>query len=161
MASHRLLLLAGLAFACSSYRPAATYPAPEPIVIPVTPDSVWPAVVDVVTERQLAIQTIDRASGFLQTSTMRSRGSQYWDCGTQRMQDPDAAALGQMRTVALADQGVVVSLTISAVPRAGGTTLLRVTANPDRAYERCVSKGVLEAEFSQQIQARWRQLTGR
>ncbi|HWP38236.1 MAG TPA: hypothetical protein VNL18_11855 [Gemmatimonadales bacterium] len=117
--------------------------------------------VDVVTEHQLAIQTIDRASGILQTSTMRSRGSHYWDCGTQRIQDPDAAQLGQMKTVAIADLGIVVRLTISAVARAGGSTLVRVSANPDRAYERCVSKGVFEAEFARQIETRWRELTGR
>ena len=149
----RVLLLIGV-LGCVSYTPPSTYPAPEPVIIPTTPDSVWPAVVDVVTEIKLMVRTIDHTSGFLQTSLMRTWGSEYWDCGQE---ERSAYARGGSKVVSLANRGLDVFVTISAVPR-GSETLLRVSATPDRAWVLCKSKGVWETEFAQKILERWKEL---
>jgi len=150
---HILILLGALGCTATYLPSMAVYPAPEPVVIPTTPDSVWPAVVDVVTENQLSIETIDRASGLLQTSVMRTRGAELWDCGKEKR----PRNLTESDTVALADAWLDVRITVSAVPRSG-ETLLRVSANPDVGYRQCKSKGVWETQFAQKILGRWREL---
>ena len=150
-----VILLIGVLGCIPRYIPPSSYPAPEPVVIPIQPDSVWSAVVDVVTERGLLIQTIDRASGFLQTSEMRTRGSEYWDCGQE---ERPVGKAGRKELFSLADEYLGFFVTVSAVPRGVGETLLRVSVNPLVGWRRCVSKGVWETQLAQQILERWREL---
>jgi len=149
-----VLLLIGVLGCVPRYIPPSTYPAPEPVVIPIHPDSVWPAVVDVVTEIGLFVQTIDRTSGFLQTSEMETNGTNYWDCGQE---ERPVGKAGRKEMFSLANQDLYVFVTVSAVPMSD-KALLRVSINPLVRWSHCVSKGVWETQLAQKILERWKEL---
>ncbi len=133
--------------------PPTSYPPPAPVTINDSVAGVWPAIIDVITERQLPIQTVDRASGLVQTEIIRSHAIEWWDCGRY----------GQTRASIAENEGVYVVLTISAVPRGGTQTQLRVGADPrvsTASGAPCNSRGQYEREFIDQVVARWRELSG-
>lgn len=138
--------------------PPAEYPAPQPMIVPAPVASVWPAVIDVITERQLSIKTVDRASGFVQTEILQSKSSEWWDCGKRETITSD------VYVDIASTEGVYAIITISAVPRGRDSTQVRVAADPRVANYSgapCNSKGVFELELTRQIRERWGSLRAR
>jgi len=154
-----ILAVTVLTIACSSnYAPPSVYPAPRPLTLPDSVGAVWPALVDVVTEWQLPLKTVDRASGLLQTELARSYDEALWDCGSHQ------AVVGgnYQRRPVLQTEGAYVVLTISAVPR-GPETQLRVSADPrvsSVSGRPCASRGTYERDLLEAIRQRWQDLAG-
>jgi hypothetical protein len=156
--------LLGLVFltSCVTHIPAATYPVPEPLVLALSVDSLWPAIVDLVNERQLTIKLLDRGSGLLQSERMwAGGGSQWWDCGERRVGvDPDHPTT---RENVADEREIPVTITITATPQPGGRTRVRITANVGQTFTesglrtvvaQCTSKGTFEQELLQAIAQR-------
>ncbi len=156
------LLTLGFLTACIQYRTQtvapATYQLPGPRTIATPLDSLWPAAIDVVNERQLSIKLVDKASGLVQSERMwAGSDSLYWDCAKTRLLEINTARGDTTVTYEGWERNPTVTITISAVPSAGAT-LLRVTANVSAT---CNSRGLLEREILDAIEARWKELRGR
>ena len=146
------ILFSFLLGACANIPPTG-YPPPAPVTISDSVAAVWPAIIDVITERQLPIQTVDRSSGLVQTELLRSYSADWWDCGKH----------GATRQPIAEREGVYAVLTISAVPRGGTQTQLRIGADPRVSTATgapCTSRGLYEREFIDHVVQRWRELTG-
>lgn len=143
-----MVALLALASAGCSNIPPKVYAVPEPTIVPAPPDSVWPLVIETVSDYRLAVQTIDRTSGLLQTEPMTSSDSTYWDCG----QRPDING-NPMRPVPV---NVITTLTITATPTGRDSTRVRVVSNPRTTGSGvCVTTGALEREMAAAVHARW------
>lgn len=128
---------------CSNkWIPPSAYPEPAPVVLAIPRDSLWPAIVETVADYKLAVKTIDRQSGLLQTEQMSSFESTWWDCGSYpnptwsnyREVQPDLKA----------------SITITATPVGADSTRVRVVSNLN-AVVACRSRGVVEKQMVEGI----------
>ena len=135
----------------------ATYELPDPRTIPAPLDSLWPAIVDVVNERQLGIKLVDKSSGLLQSERMWAGNiDAYWDCGQIHIVKIDNVTGDSTETVErVRPDNVMVTITLSGLPRGPSETTLRITANVSGG---CVSKGIIERELLNGIERRWTEL---
>ncbi len=140
------LTLAALA-ACSSPLPVPVAMAPEKesTVVPAPLEAVWWAIIDVVAEYDLELETMDLGRGYIRserTAFENSAVADYWVCAPEPSIEPDGV------------------LSIRAVPVNDGETSLEVSAVPvPRDGRLCASNGVLEDEVSDRVFRRWQELT--
>ena len=140
------LILAALA-ACSSPQPVSIVAAPEdePTVVPAPLEAVWWAIIDVVGEYELDLETMDLSRGYIRserTAFDEASSADYWVCAPEPSTEPDGV------------------LSIRAVPVNDGDTRPEVSAIPiPRDGRLCVSNGVLEDEVSDRVFRRWQELT--
>ncbi len=123
-----------------------------PIAAPM--DRAWVALIEVFTDLNIPVKTMERASGFLQSDqmyasrggrTLGRRNEDVWDCGK-----------GTVRADAQSDS---IEYRLSAVlkPAADGGSAVRtsVTAvgfDRERDRQTCVSRGVIEAMIAEAVQ---------
>jgi hypothetical protein len=142
LAAVALLIVAG----CYGVRNAPQdHPVPAPLVVPTSPDRLWPAIVEVVGDYHLAVQTMDRESGLLQTGPMRSASVVYWDCG--EIEGYDGKIKSHLQDT------IFVKFTLTATPVGADSTRVRVVASPSD----CTSRGTIEQEMAQKIVAHWKE----
>ena len=140
------LTLAALA-ACSNPPPVSVAGAPEKeaTVVPAPLEAVWWAIIDVVAEYDLKLETMDLGRGYIRserTAFADAAVADYWACAPEPSSEPDGV------------------LSIRAVPVNDGETSLEVSAVPiARDGRLCTSNGVLEAEVSNRVFRRWQELT--
>ncbi len=140
------LTLAAVA-ACSGPRPAAIAAVPEDdlTVVPAPLEAVWWAIIDVVSEYDLKLETMDLGRGYLRserTAFANAAAHDYWVCAPEPASEPEGV------------------LSIRALPVNDGETSLEVSAVPVPVDGRwCSSNGVLEDEVSRRVFERWQELT--
>jgi len=134
--------------ACSPTRPGAAA-APQQTVVPAPLEAVWWAVVDVVGEYDLPMESMDLGRGYIRTGrAVIPDGSRHWQCA-----DPEFGGGSEVDEV-----GAAVSITV--VPVNSGSTQLRVTADPTTSSGLiCASLGSFEERVGERIYERWRELT--
>jgi hypothetical protein len=143
--------------ACVTKIPPRSYPQPEPMTIADSVGAVWSAIIDVITERQLPIKTVDRASGVVQTEIAGSMSGEWWDCGRRSVTGGEEESIAEV-------EGVYVVLTVSAVPRGITQTQVRIAADARISQQTgapCSSRGIYEPGFLDHVVARWKELSGR
>lgn len=140
------LTLAVLA-ACSNPQQVSVAGAPEEeaTVVPAPLEAVWWAIIDVVAEYDLKLETMDLGRGYIRserTAFEDAAIADYWVCAPEPSSEPDGV------------------LSIRAVPVNDGETSLEVSAVPIAIDGRlCTSNGVLENEVSNRVFQRWQELT--
>ena len=140
------LTLAALA-ACSNPQQVSVAGAPEDeaTVVPAPLEAVWWAIIDVVAEYDLKLETMDLGRGYIRserTAFSDAAVADYWACAPEPSSEPDGV------------------LSIRAVPVNDGETSLEVSAVPiARDGRLCTSNGVLEDEVSNRVFRRWQELT--
>ena len=148
------LAIAFLATGCGSksvWVAPEAYAVADPVVVATVPDSMWPAIIDVVTELELEIELISRASGYLKTDRIVVPFREdHWDCGH---------FLENSRSEPYAPKQVEAEIGIAIVPLGDGQSRLQATTY--LLNESCVSRGVFEAELLDSIVTRWKELSGR
>lgn len=148
MLGRTVVVLALLESGCSNI-PPRMYPVPEPVIVPAARDSVWPSVIEVVSDYRLAIQTIDRTSGIVQTEAMRDDNPLYWDCGQEKANLEGSVT----RPVPVY---VLTTFTITATPAGRDSTRVRVVTNPERIGRGvCTSTGTLEGRMAAAVLSHW------
>lgn len=157
-----LTTILALVGACSSRKPPEVHPLPDPVTIAADADSVWPAIIDVVTEFNLPLEWLDRASGYLKTDRIGSTNPDWWDCGTGPGTDPDDPWAGWYGDKPLL---VTTTVAIAVVPLGDGGSQVRITTAPqgvkDQKPVQCTSRGSFESELYVRIVERWQELRGR
>ena len=139
------LSLAALA-ACTSPQPVSVGAAPEdnPTVVPAPLEAVWWAIIDVVGEYDLELETMDLGRGYIRsqrTAFEDATVADYWACAPEPIFEPDGV------------------LSIRAVPINDGETSLEVSAVPiARDGRLCASNGILEDEVGDRVFRRWQEL---
>jgi hypothetical protein len=161
---------------CGQAVPPADYPAPEPLWVDAPQAELWRAAIDLATEMQLPISTIDAGSGYLRTDRAPlpepARGD-WWDCrqrlrssGEGDMPDWERQMLG--RTPSAEDTSRVLpglapsgGIAVALVERSGRTQLRVIVtelALGSGGGEACRSKGAFEPHFLSAVVDRWRSL---
>ena len=133
--------------ACSPTPPGTTA-APEQTVVPAPLEAVWWAVVDVVGEYDLPLESMDLGRGYIRTGrAVIPGGSEYWQCA-----DSELGGGSEVDEV-----GAAVSITV--IPVNAGSTQLRVTADPTTSSGLlCASLGSFEERVGERIYERWQEL---
>lgn len=120
-------------------------PEADPTVVPAPLEAVFWAIIDVVGEYQIPLETMDIGRGYLRSEPTAFSGAnaqEFWACSPEPDQVPEGV------------------LSIRALPVNDGETRLQVTAVPAPGDGRwCSSTGVLEAQLSERVYARWQELT--
>jgi hypothetical protein len=114
-------------------------------VVPAPLEAVWWAIIDVVGEYGLELETMDLGRGYLRserTAFADASTEDYWACMPEPASEPDGV------------------LSIRAIPINDGEIRLQVTAVPIAERGRsCASNGVLEYEVGNRVYERWQELT--
>ena len=143
----RYLLLAALLGACATPRPE-TAAGPEELdpVVDAPLEAIWWAIIDVVAEYDLDLQTMDLGRGYIRSAPSHfpdADAGSFWSCAVGGASPRDGV------------------LSIRAVPQASGATRLEVAAVPVADDGRfCTSNGVLERQVTRRVAERWRELKG-
>ena len=143
-----ILTLALVAMAaCSTPQsgPVAAAPDDDNTVVPAPLEAVWWAIIDVVGEYDLELETMDLGRGYIRserTTFADARAKDYWACAPEPSLEPDGV------------------LSIRAVPVNNGETSLEVSAFPIAVDGRaCSSTGSLEQAVAARVFERWQELT--
>lgn len=131
--------------------PPTVYPESAPLIVAAARDSLWPAIVEVVADYKLAVRTIDRQSGLLQTEQMSSFDVAWWDCGSYP--NPTWSNYRQV------SPDVKASITITVTPMGSDSSRVRVVSNLNSLVT-CTSRGVIEKQMVDGIAKHWQQRKG-
>lgn len=174
------LVFASVFASCSgAATPPPVYPSPEPVTVQAPQDQIWQAAIDLATEMNFPITTIDAQSGYLRTDIARIPEpllGEWWDCSYRPPEESGGAMPAweremlernaaekpkEARNAGLAPLG---QISLAFIGRADGTQLRVIVSNlhlprPGRtAGDECQSKGVFEKTFASLVAERWREL---
>ena len=138
-----------IAVAACSPTPPKTAAGPEQTVVPAPLEAVWWAVVDVVGEYDLPLESMDLGRGYIRTGrAVIPADDEYWQCADS---EGGGGSYG--------DEEVGAAISITVVPVNAGSTQLRVTADPTTSSGRlCTSLGSFEERIGERIYERWQEL---